>query len=979
MTLVFRQWKMKPVRILLLLHILALVLGASGCSVQSEEGDQANEILLLEFRFEDSDASAVELVWGVDGWNVMPTALLPADTEIRQNLMYTAMYWQEGTQLSEGFWLAQLKIPLGARVEFGFMSSVLDQSGSQTQVWRAVDETMFPTVLQNGAVSARVIHVLDQEYTEANYLPTLNVTQMIAYHMPTAGEVELVWGVNGWAPLPASMHPPKTRVQNNLMYTVMQIEGELFTAKLELPSGSKLNYGFLVTKKRNGAPISMWQQVPKEQHPILIEDGAIEVAGTLSLTDAVESNREFTAGPDFLLGASALAALLFALANWFAKWRTVATGWKRSLIAVLATGASLYFYFLVLRAHIIGFEWISWRFSWRYLADVLFAGYYDLLFAGGMTILGAAFILAFRKYKTICWILHWSFSLTALFLIALTFANLQFLQATGANFNYEWFYYADLLNSPEAATTLTSGVTNSMLLNLLTTGAALLATAYALFLLIQLLPTLRARKPYLAMMIAPLCIYFPLAQQQLRVAHWQEEKVANPILSFAGSLLQAWNSPSLFSMELSPDAPRFQVVKENILADSPIQFLPTDSGKLAGPVQNVLLVVLESVAAEYVEPFDSHYAVTPEINRYRDRAAIFKNFYAHAPASNKSLVSIQGSIYPWISYRSLTNERPTVSMPTLSSELKAAGYRTAFLSASDIKFGRGDEFLARRGYDEIAGYESLDCTRTHYQSEWSYLAGVDEMCLADVFANWIAQEPDDPFFVMMWTSATHYPYFLVDETQEVDYGVQDETLNRYLNALHRTDQAVGALLHHLEARNLLESTLVVLVGDHGEAFGRHDQITHASHIYEENIHVPLMLINPALFQGDVYETMGGHVDLAPTIMHILGQPAPDRWQGQSLFSTKRSGRTYFFSVWSDYLFGYREADEKFIFNATKSSYELYDLSSDPYEATNLAESRPQALQEGREILAAWIQYHDGYMQSLLANREPQPVTKATTP
>ena len=222
---------------------------------------------------------------------------------------------------------------------------------------------------------------------------------------------------------------------------------------------------------------------------------------------------------------------------------------------------------------------------------------------------------------------------------------------------------------------------------------------------------------------------------------------------------------------------------------------------------------------------------------------------------------------------------------------------------------------------------------------------------------------------MMWTAGTHYPYFTLDE--EIDYGVGDPFFNRYLNALHHTDKAIGQLIAELTKRGLDQSTLIVLVGDHGEAFGRHQQLTHASKIYEENIHVPLILINPLLFHGEHYDTIGGLADIAPTIFSILHRPAPALWQGYSLFRSDRMARTYFFTPWSDFLFGYREGDLKFIYNATIGTTEIYDLRQDPLETTNLAAQTSEHIVSGHESLAAWVQSQNRFFTQLLSEPTAQ--------
>jgi arylsulfatase A-like enzyme len=228
----------------------------------------------------------------------------------------------------------------------------------------------------------------------------------------------------------------------------------------------------------------------------------------------------------------------------------------------------------------------------------------------------------------------------------------------------------------------------------------------------------------------------------------------------------------------------------------------------------------------------------------------------------------------------------------------------------------------------------------------------------------------------MWTNMTHYPYFV--SRKETDFGVGDDSFNLYLNALREGDRAFGKIMRTLRERGIEESTLVVVLGDHGEAFGRHDQHVHASKIYEENVHIPLLFVNAVLFSGQERAVLGGLIDIAPTIMDILGLPAPDRWQGRSLFAEKRSPRVYFFCPWSDFLFGYRDSELKVIFNASRDAFEIYDLSNDPNETRNIADQVTGFRQEALHRLAALVQFQDRYMKELLHRTKHQKTQKANS-
>jgi arylsulfatase A-like enzyme len=164
---------------------------------------------------------------------------------------------------------------------------------------------------------------------------------------------------------------------------------------------------------------------------------------------------------------------------------------------------------------------------------------------------------------------------------------------------------------------------------------------------------------------------------------------------------------------------------------------------------------------------------------------------------------------------------------------------------------------------------------------------------------------------------------------------------------------------------VLDSTLVVVVGDHGEAFGQHGHYVHGVDLYEEEVHVPLMLINRRLFHGETDSTLGGMIDVAPTILDLLGATPPASWQGRSLFDSLRTRRVYLFTSRSRVLFGYREGNQKFIYDAGSNSAELYDLVKDPAESSNVIAAWPGTAQAGRERLAAWVQFQRRFLADVL--------------
>lgn len=179
------------------------------------------------------------------------------------------------------------------------------------------------------------------------------------------------------------------------------------------------------------------------------------------------------------------------------------------------------------------------------------------------------------------------------------------------------------------------------------------------------------------------------------------------------------------------------------------------------------------------------------------------------------------------------------------------------------------------------------------------------------------------------------------------------------------DKAIGTVLAGLEETGLLDSTIVAVVGDHGEAFGQHGTIAHGNGVYEETVHVPLMLVNARLFHDEADSTVGGMIDLAPTLAELVGLPPAPTWQGRSLFARERSGRAYVFEPFSKFVFGMREGSRKILLNGTSGQPELYDLAVDPAERRSLHQRMPGVVEDGLDRLAAWVQYQDRFFEEIL--------------
>jgi arylsulfatase A-like enzyme len=375
----------------------------------------------------------------------------------------------------------------------------------------------------------------------------------------------------------------------------------------------------------------------------------------------------------------------------------------------------------------------------------------------------------------------------------------------------------------------------------------------------------------------------------------------------------------------------------------------------AAAVKNVLVVVLESTGARYLGLYGSRYATTPHLQAEAAHAVVYDRAYANVGFTANALVALTLSMHPYMTWREYTQEYPDFPGRTAAGVLKARGYRTAFLTSGFVDYVNQDGFLRDRGYDEVRGFEELALGEPI--NSW----GGGDAALVDRALEWIDRDRTRPFYATVWTQQAHHPYDPAPGQAVVDFfeggppPPDDYDLGRYLNAVADVDRAVGRLFAGLRARGLDDETIVVVTADHGEAFGDpHATWGHGSRLYDEGVKIPLLVWSPVLFpQGRRADTVGSTVDVAPTVLDLLGVEAPAEWEGRSLFAEGRPPRAYFYAANDHYLLGVREGDLKYIYDASRGRDQLFDLARDPDERENLAAARPDVCVRLRQRLAAW--------------------------
>ncbi|MCE9582297.1 MAG: sulfatase-like hydrolase/transferase [Planctomycetes bacterium] len=370
----------------------------------------------------------------------------------------------------------------------------------------------------------------------------------------------------------------------------------------------------------------------------------------------------------------------------------------------------------------------------------------------------------------------------------------------------------------------------------------------------------------------------------------------------------------------------------------------------------VLLYILESVGTSELFGADGSLSpeLTPRLAELAKSSVRFDAIYPTFPGTARSHVGIMtgGPTVTWGRYYQQMESRYTG--PNLVSEMRRLGYRTGVFSAGDLVFENLGSFYKGLGPDRVAyyndGWSGMD-PETKINS-W----GVSSDEAVKAACRWIDETPGgkEPLFMVFLTLETHHPYDCPSSFK----GPFDATdrQGRFRNALFYTDAVLGRLGQELERRGLWDDALVLVTGDHGEAFGtvHRGNFGHRNYLYEENLRTFLLVADRKNLNSElVSHRPASNTDLGATLLGLLGAD-PGAMPGQDLLSPDYRLQTIFFHKQSPpYRWGLRDGRFKFVSDMEGARRELFDLQADPGEQANLAEAHPDQAALYQDLCATW--------------------------
>jgi arylsulfatase A-like enzyme/Tfp pilus assembly protein PilF len=349
---------------------------------------------------------------------------------------------------------------------------------------------------------------------------------------------------------------------------------------------------------------------------------------------------------------------------------------------------------------------------------------------------------------------------------------------------------------------------------------------------------------------------------------------------------------------------------------------------ISSPGSNVLLITLDTTRADRMGYAGNATARTPNLDRLAAAGVHCQAAYSPVPLTLPAHCTIFSGLYP---PAHLVRNNGSYSLPgpivTLAEILAGKGYRTsAFISSFilDSRFGLDQGFAV---YDDGLGGGGAKT----YHSERGAAA------TAAAFSRWLTGHDGGRFFSWVHFYDPHAPY----EPPEPFRGALQEP---YDGEVAYMDHHIGEIIALLEKKHLLENTLVVIAGDHGEAFGEHGENGHQVFCYEENLRVPLIFHAGGFLPAGLRLAQPAClVDVMPTILEFLRLPIPAAVQGRSLLPAMQGTERPAPDLYLESFFGRESFRCAPILGLLRRGYkyldlpraELYDLRRDPGERNNL--------------------------------------------
>jgi arylsulfatase A-like enzyme len=417
---------------------------------------------------------------------------------------------------------------------------------------------------------------------------------------------------------------------------------------------------------------------------------------------------------------------------------------------------------------------------------------------------------------------------------------------------------------------------------------------------------------------------------------------------------------------------------------SPITWL--DSSLKPSP--NVVLIIVDALRAEHLSCYGYRENKTPNIDNLAKDGILFTRHFAQSSWTKPQVATMLTSLYPSTHQTYLKPHTLPDTVETIAEAMKKLGYATGGIVSNVnlsplFNFHQGFDyfrylgpnyfFFARESSSKLCLYNFLRLVRERFlfKKKYVYHYYQDGNVVNQKAFAWLDEVKGSPFFLWLHYMEPHDPYFshpyngqAVARVSTPNPPSESATMIRslYDGEITYCDVRIGEFLNFLKEHGMYDDCLILLTADHGEEFYDHGGWWHGTTLYEEQVHIPLIMKLPGnKRKGTIDNSMVRSLEIAPTILDAVGSNIPAAMQGTSLLHTKKEiEQAMIFSEENhenNIITALRTDKWKLILTKEGSPrmaapVQLFDLQSDPEETQNLASTYPEVVNHLSAEIAA---------------------------
>lgn len=331
---------------------------------------------------------------------------------------------------------------------------------------------------------------------------------------------------------------------------------------------------------------------------------------------------------------------------------------------------------------------------------------------------------------------------------------------------------------------------------------------------------------------------------------------------------------------VSESEPKAEEAIHSLLSEKNMPFVKNDTDdkditrvvKKAAPEKhkNVMIVVMESMSADYMGIFGNQENLTPNLDRLAREGLFFSNAYATGTRTVRGLEAVTLSIPPTPG-QSIIRRKGNEGLFSLGFVFKDRGYDTRFIYGGYGYFDNMNAFFAANGFDII--------DRTNMAKDEVEFANVWGVCDEDMFKKALAQadaayKRKQPFMHVIMTTSNHRPYTYPQGRIDIA-----PKTGRY-GGVKYADYSVGKLIEWASKKPWYKDTVFVFVADHTAGAGGKAELA------PNKYHIPIIYYAPGFLKPKRYESIASQIDVGPTLLGMLDFSYYTKFYGEDLYDDK---------------------------------------------------------------------------------------------